>query len=165
MRRKITIPITTTAQDYEVGELLFEPVEIENVSTTLGGNVKIISASLISTANKCPSIDLVFIEESGSIGALPGLLLDNAAFRTLILTKHLSGVITLDEVTDGETGALGTTYISTKSNVGLITSTAQGSPDIDSSDPNSTSFSVFGVARSAVTSTSTTDFKLILDVE
>lgn len=171
MRRKITIPITTPIGGYSADRLLFQPVEIENAATTLGGNVKIISASLISKAGSCPSVDLVFLEEGGDIlGAVEGNALTNPAVRAHLLTHHVCGVVTLDEVTDGDSGALGSTglnptYISTKSNVNLVASTSLGSTTVKSEDPLSTSLHVFGITQSAVASLSTTAFTLVLDIE
>jgi len=178
MRRKITIPITTTATAYTANDVLFSPVNVENAAVRLGGDVKIISASLISKADKCPSVDLVFMEEDSlpGLNVAPGSVITTggATLRSILVDNHVCGIVTLDEVTDGNTGALGgdagnETYISTKTNVDLVVSTSLGNEGFSSTqtpeDPLSTNFHVFGVTKSAVTSTTTTDFTLILDIE
>lgn len=165
MRRKITIPLTTTAAAHAAGDVIFLPTEVKNAASRIEGDVRIISASLISKADKCPSVDLVFTERGD--GTLASIVIGGAIgagglpLRSKLLNKQVCGILTLDEVTDGNTGALGGTYVSTKSNVDLIISTSLKGAEY----PNPTSFHVFGVAKSAVTPTATDDFTLILDIE
>jgi len=165
MRRKITIPLTTTISAHAAQDLIFGQTEVENVATRLGGDVKIISASLISRGNKCPSIDLVFSENghealAGETIGSPLSFIGTANLRTILFNSRICGIVTLDEVTDGNTGALPGNYISTKSNIDLIVSTGT-----NKSNDLSTSFHVFGIAKSDVTTSQTSDFTLILDIE
>jgi hypothetical protein len=165
MRRKITIPLTTTAAAHVAGDVIFLPTEVKNAASRIEGDVRIISASLISKADKCPSVDLIFTERGD--GTLSNIAIGGAIgaggtpLRAKLLTDQVCGILTLDEVTDGNTGALGGTYASTKSNVDLILSTSLKLAEY----PNPTSFHVFGVAKSDVTTTATGDFTLILDIE
>lgn len=165
MRRKITIPLTTTAAAHAAQDVIFLPTEVKNASAKFGGNVRIISASLISKADKCPSVDLVFTEKGdgtlSTIGIGDVIGQGGPTLRSKLNADQLCGVVTLGEVTDGNTGALGSTYVSTKSNIDLILSTSLLTPE----HPNSESIHVFGIAKSAVTPTATTDFTLILDIE
>ena len=141
------------------------PTKVENVANRLGGAVKIISASLVSEANKCPSVDLIFSEKgdgtlAGGIIGDPLSAIGISNLRAVLLNSRVCGIVTLDEVTDGNTGALPGNYISTKSNLDLIVSTGT-----DKSNDLSTNFHVFGISKSDVTTSQTDDFTLILDIE
>lgn len=165
MRRKITIPLTTTAAAHVAEDVIFLPTEVKNAASRIEGDVRIISASLISKGDKCPSVDLVFTEKGdGTLGAVivgDGIASGGVGLRPKLINDQICGILTLDEVTDGNTGALGSTYVSTKSNVDLILSTSLRVAEY----PNPTSFHVFGVAKTAVTTTAVDDFTLILDIE
>lgn len=141
------------------------PTEVKNAASRIEGDVRIISASLISKGDKCPSVDLIFTEKGdGTLGLVTigdSIATGGVGLRPKLISDQICGILTLDEVTDGNTGALGSTYVSTKSNVDLILSTSLKGAEY----PNPTSFHVFGVAKTAVTTTAVDDFTLILDIE
>ncbi len=141
------------------------PTEVKNAASRIEGDVRIISASLISKGDKCPSVDLVFTEKGdgtlSTIGLGDGISQGGSSLRSKLNADQLCGVVTLAEVTDGNTGALGSTYVSTKSNVDLILSTSLKGAEY----PNPTGFHVFGITKTAVTTTAADDFTLILDIE
>jgi len=165
MRRKITIPLTTTASAHVAEDVIFLPTEVKNAASRIEGDVRIISASLISKGDKCPSVDLVFTEKGdGTLATVSigdPIATGGLALRPKLISDQICGILTLDEVTDGNTGALGGTYVSTKSNVDLILSTSLKGAEY----PNPTGFHVFGITKTAVTTTATDDFTLILDIE
>jgi hypothetical protein len=165
MRRKITIPLTTTASAHAAEDVIFLPTEVKNAASRIEGDVKIISASLISKGDKCPSVDLVFTEKGdgtlAQLGVGDNIGTGGGTLRSSLLDNQICGILTLDEVTDGNTGALVSTYVSTKSNVDLVLSTSLKVAEY----PNPTSFHVFGITKTAVTTTAVDDFTLILDIE
>ena len=164
MKKVIISPANSTVGTCADNGILFSfseagsPVEVKNVTDSLGGTAKIKSLSFVAnTSGASPAVDVFFFKKKESLGdrnSVPSADKAAAAAANCLGKVHFPSVdegesIFITDVTNNER------YVSVKNNVDLIVE----------SNENSQSIYYIGIAREAVNVASALDFKIIFGFE
>jgi hypothetical protein len=143
----VDVEPTVDTSAYASGDLMFNPIKIENATSTKGGAAIVQSVAVVNDDALTGSFDLVFTQGSDNIHTTLNTALAGASSDTISdanADNHL-GMTSVSNMED-----IGTCSIGSKSNIGLVIQSAAGSRDIY----------VWGIARSTDNPTTATGYKL-----
>jgi len=155
MNKVIRVVPTTHDSSVVDNGLLFNPTEIPNATSRLGGTVLLKSVtSVIDSAVSHPEIDLIFFKKgTDDIGTLGAALTTGA--ETAIENNVLIGVVSMPTVPSDGSADLSNLFVSSNLNVDLLLE----------ADENKQSVYVAGIVRAAYTADSAAEITLSFGLE
>ena len=140
----IDVEPTVFTSAYVVGDVMFEPVKIENAVATKGGAAILQSVAVANDDALTGNFTLVLTGSDDSPGDLVDPVADETGLSDANADKIL-GITSVSNMTD-----VGTCSIGSKSNIGMVIQAEAGSRDVY----------VWGIAQSTDNPTAATGYKL-----
>ena len=144
----IDVEPTVDTSAYASGDLMFNPIEIENAVAVDGGTAIIKSVAVANDDALTGAFDLVFTASDDAIGTLNNAV-DGESGLSDANADLILGITTVTNMTD-----VGGCSIGSKSNIGLVIKAPE----------NSKSIYVWGIAKSTNNPTGATGYKLRIGI-
>ena len=144
------IDVEPTVDDsaYAAGDLMFDPIEIENAVAVNNGTAILQSIAVANDDALTGSFDIVFTASNDSPGTLNNAIAGESGLSDANADSIL-GITTISNMVD-----VGGCSIGSKSNIGLVIKAPSGSKSIYA----------FGIAQSTDNPTATTGYKLRIGI-
>ena len=144
----IDVEPTVDTSAYAGGDLMFNPIEIENAVSVPGGTAILQSIAVANDDALTGSFDIVFTASDDAPGALNNTISGESGLSDANADSIL-GITSVTNMTD-----VGACSIGSKSNIGLVIKAAAGTKSIYA----------FGIAQSTDNPSTTTGYKLRIGI-